>query len=301
MKTLLKITLFLIFYINNVHATDRDETVDDRSASPKTLTTVSASNQNTNKDEILQLLPNEIFSKILPYLDDIPLIRINEVCHFFKEEGDRIWVNRILSFSRQHPRQHRNPTGEKFICLLGNPPVMIHFSQVGEYLRMENFLKALQKGERYKKVSLQGVRFIGSNMLDKLSYLTSLKSLNLSATSICGLGEDNDKKLSYFSTFTNLIELDLSDNYIKDAHIDFFKAPVSLKKLNLAGNPLSDHKKEELKSTYKHLELIIEIAPNLFALPILRNNRLNEGVRLDRLHEIFRRGLTVNDLNGPPK
>ena len=178
--------------------------------------------------------------------------------------------------------------------MTGSSPVMIFPSQGQEYSRMENFLKALEKGERYKKVSFQGVPFIGRNILDKLSYLTSLKSLNLSATNICGLREGNDKKLGSFSTLTNLIELDLSNNYINDANINFFKIPVSLKKLNLASNPLSDRKKEGLKSAYKHLELIIEITPNF-------NDRLNEGARLDRLHEMFRRGLTPNDLNGPSK
>ncbi|MGV8948661.1 MAG: hypothetical protein ACOH2E_04760 [Candidatus Paracaedibacter sp.] len=206
-------------------------------------------------------LPPEIFSKILPYVEQFSLIRADSVCHSFKEEGDRIWKNRVLDLSGKLD-QYTFEAQKKFPLLKEQTNLK---EPTKRFIREKTFA-ALLNSERYKNICLKGC-YISEKELNDFAYHNfkildfshnnilmyfgqklseSFKSLNLSH---CGMFGPIPK-------LGQLKELDLSYNYFSVNPLIGLLAPA-LKKLNLSYNKLSQETVNNLKETYKHLERLI--------------------------------------------
>jgi hypothetical protein len=170
--------------------------------------------------------PPEILCKILPYVEQFTLIRADAVCHFFKEEGDRIWEKRVLDLS--------------YKLGLG----LLRRTE----LNYESTMAALNGG-RYKNVSLKGCS-LGSRA-HGFSKLMNCKVLDLSYN-VC----TNDY-VSFRGVWTHLQELDLSHNiFMAEIFSQDFSAPA-LRRLNLSYNNLGPQTVNRFKEVFKHVEILI--------------------------------------------
>jgi Leucine-rich repeat (LRR) protein len=202
-------------------------------------------------------LPPEILSKVLAYVEQFTLIQADAVCHSFKQEGDRIWENRVLDLSGKLDKHTLEM--QRRDSILKEP--------TKRSIR-DKIFAALLNSERYKNVCLQSCYF--STLSNEVARLVShnFKTLDLSHNSslmnfpnklsetLVSLNLSHCGISGPIPDFGQLKELDLSHNNFSVNPLMGLLAPA-LKKLNLSYNNLSPETVSHLKEAYKHLEILI--------------------------------------------